>query len=74
MSRAYAKPLRGGGSRIIPRSSRGRFTRAVLDVKVCSECRHFILPEMKDTGTEAFPMLKKVWPETCHHCGAEVPR
>lgn len=64
----YSKPLKNGGSRIIPRSGAGRFSRATLDAAVCASCGAINIPTIideRDTGG----FTRKVLPEQCHRCG-----
>lgn len=65
----YAKPLAGGGHRIIARGSAGRFTRSVLDCKICPKCRIINIPEMVDERVQGGFVTKR-YPKNCHDCGA----
>lgn len=73
MSRLYAKPLRGGGSRIIERDSSGRFQRGSLDAEICG-CGGISLPELVNVGSDESPLMKRVRPAYCHLCNAPMPR
>lgn len=68
-TRAYYKPLRGGGSRIIHRASSGRFTRVYIEVDICPHCCGGNTLETVNVGSQAFPLLKRRHRETCCQCG-----
>ncbi len=68
----YAKPLRGGGSRIIPRDAGGRFARECIEVDVYPHCQRFNPATQTNVGSERFPLLKMIRAEVCHACGKPI--
>lgn len=72
--RVYAKPLAGGGSRIIHRRRNGRFFKPSLGADVCPdpECLAFNLPETTNEGSERFPFMKIRPRATCRRCGVSL--
>ncbi|MBD3251239.1 hypothetical protein GF380_02085 [Candidatus Uhrbacteria bacterium] len=64
----YKKSLTGGGHRLTPRDRKGRFARHAIECRVCGACGQIVLPEQKNDGSEAFPLLRIVYPERCPAC------
>ena len=77
MPRAYRKPLRSGGSTIIPRAGNGRFRKASLgkdfglDLIICPHCGRFNPYEL---GLDPKTGFRKKPPTQCHACGKSLSK
>ena len=75
--RGYRKPLRGGGSTIIPRAANGRFRKASLrkdfglDLIVCPHCGRF---NPYSIGLDPETGMQKKRPTHCHACGKSLAK
>ena len=76
MPKAYRKPLKGGGSRLIPRDSSGRFRKSSLadfglDLIVCPHCGRF---NPYSIGLDLGTGRQKKKPTHCHACSESLKK